>query len=187
MPRLSDKHIDAIRKAAEDNDQTYGFGDVILLCDELQERRKNGENVPTALLGDRLLERLTEGSSVTQRTGESLIELLKTGRVKEVWEVNDEVTNTTLMEELIKRVNDKEAISDALVLALFHALQKKGYFQTICWVNREALGKVLDALEGPGHILREMQVTRCLPQSEGETPHPITQLRADMGAQNADS
>lgn len=39
MPRLSDKHIAAIRAAAEDNDHTYGFGDVILLCHELQERR----------------------------------------------------------------------------------------------------------------------------------------------------
>lgn len=39
MPRLSDKHIAAIRAAAEDNEQSYGYGDVILLCDELQERR----------------------------------------------------------------------------------------------------------------------------------------------------
>jgi len=49
MPRLSDKHIAAIRAAAEDNDQTYGFGDVILLCDELQERRTSeGPWKPTA-------------------------------------------------------------------------------------------------------------------------------------------
>jgi len=184
MPRLSDKHIAAIRAAAEDNDQTYGFGDVILLCDELQERRKNSENAPTALLGDRLLERLCEGSKVSERTRESLIEMLKNGRIKDVWEVNDEVTNTTLMAELIKRVGDNEAVSDALVLALFHALQRQGYFQTICPVDREALKKLLYVLSSPDqpHLLREMQVTRGLPTAEGEPRNPIDQLIVDMQA-----
>lgn len=49
MPRLSDKHIAAIRAAAEDNDQTYGFGDVILLCDELQTRRAEVAKPPRDL------------------------------------------------------------------------------------------------------------------------------------------
>lgn len=49
MPMLSDNHIAAIRAAAEDNDQTYGFGDVILLCDELQTRRAEVAKPPSDL------------------------------------------------------------------------------------------------------------------------------------------
>lgn len=185
MPRLSDKHIAAIRAAAEDNEQTYGFGDVILVCDELQERRKNGENVPTPVLGDRLLERFQEGSNVSDSTAAALIPYLQGKPHKRTWEVPDEVTNATLMDELIKRVNDNEAISDALVLALFHAMQRQGYFQTITFVNRKALETVVHALactEHP-HIVRELQVTRNLPVAEGEPLNPINQLIQD--ARNA--
>lgn len=189
MPRLSDKHIAAIRAAAEDNDQTYGFGDVILLCDELQERRKNGENVPTVLLGDRLLERLMEGSKVNPGTSESLIEMLKNGRIKDVWEVNDEVTNTTLTDELIKRIRDNEAFGDAQVLGVFNAWKKQGYFQTVTLVNSVALRALLYALSCPEqpHLIREIQATRGLPTAGTEPRNPIDQLIVDeqQGKQDA--
>ena len=185
MPRLTDKHIAAIRAAAEDNDQTYGFGDVILLCDELQTRRKNGENVPTALLGDRLLERFQEGSNVSDSTAAALIPYLQGKPHKRAWDVPEEVTNATLIDELIKRINENEGLSDNRVLALFHALQRQGYFQTITFVNRKALETVVHALvctEHP-HIVRELMVTRNLPVAEGEPLNPINQLIQD--ARNA--
>lgn len=229
MPRLNDKHIAAIRAAAEDNEQSYGYGDVILLCDELQERRKNGENVPTALLGDRLLERFQEGSNVSNRTAAALIEYLQGKPHKREWEIPEEVTNLTLLEELTKRINENEGLPeeqvqallqalqasgkdinptldlaqtsatnliqelttcikqneplrDADVLALFHALQRQNYFQTITFVNRQALEKVVLALtcaEHP-HVIRELQVTRGLPLAQGEAPNPIDQLIQDI-------
>lgn len=143
MPRLSDKHIAAIRAAAEDNDQTYGFGDVILLCDELQERRSAIEKL--------------------------IVDLAKTSA-------------KDLMNELIKCVEEKEPLRDADVLALFHALQRQNYFQTITFVNRQALEKVVLALtcaEHP-HVIRELQVTRGLPLAQGEAPNPIDQLIQDI-------
>lgn len=146
MPRLTDKHIAAIRAAAEDNDQTYGFGDVILLCDELQERRSAIEKL--------------------------IVDLAKTSA-------------KDLMNELIKCVEDKEPLRDADVLALFHAMQRQGYFQTITFVNRKALETVVHALactEHP-HIVRELMVTRNLPVAEGEPLNPINQLIQD--ARNA--
>lgn len=146
MPRLNDKHIAAIRAAAEDNDQTYGFGDVILLCDELQERRSAIEKL--------------------------IVDLAKTSA-------------KDLMNELIKCVEDKEPLRDADVLALFHAMQRQGYFQTITFVNRKALETVVHALactEHP-HIVRELMVTRNLPVAEGEPLNPINQLIQD--ARNA--
>ena len=142
MPRLSDKHIAAIRAAAEDNDQTYGFGDVILLCDELQERRAD-----TAPARD----------------------LAKTSA-------------TDLLREVTTCINQNEPLRDAEVLALFHALQRQNYFQTITFVNKEALEKVVLALtctEHP-HLIRELQVTRGLPLAKGEAANPIDQLIQDI-------
>lgn len=143
MPRLSDKHIAAIRAAAEDNDQTYGFGDVILLCDELQTRRAEVAKPPRDL---------------------------------------GQIEATAIIQELIKCVEEKQPLRDADVLALFHAMQRQGYFQTISFVNREALEKVVLALtctEHP-HVIRELQVTRGLPLAQGEAPNPIDQLIQDI-------
>lgn len=145
MPRLSDKHIAAIRAAAEDNDQTYGFGDVILLCDELQERRAAaGPWTPAA-------------------------DLAKTSA-------------KDLINELIKCVEEKEPLRDADVLALFHAMQRQDYFQTLTFVNKKALETVVLALtctEHP-HVIRELQVTRGLPLAQGEATNPIDQLIQDI-------
>lgn len=142
MPRLSDKHIAAIRAAAEDNDQNYGFGDVILLCDELQERRKDIN--PTRDLAQ------------TSATG--------------------------LLQELTTCINQNEPLNDADVLALFHALQNRQYFQTTCLVDRESLKKLLYALSAPEqpHLILEMQHTRGLPRADGERLNPIDQLIVDM-------
>lgn len=143
MPRLSDKHIAAIRAAAEDNDQTYGFGDVILLCDELQTRRAEVAKPPRDL---------------------------------------GQIEATAIIQELIKCVEEKQPLRDADVLALFHAMQRQNYFQTITFVNREALEKVVLALtctEHP-HVIRELQVTRGLPLAQGEAPNPIDQLIQDI-------
>lgn len=143
MPRLSDKHIAAIRAAAEDNEQSYGYGDVILLCDELQTRRAEVAKPPRDL-----------------------------GQIKA----------TAIIQELIKCVEEKQPLRDADVLALFHAMQRQGYFQTITFVNREALEKVVLALtctEHP-HVIRELQVTRGLPLAQGEAANPIDQLIQDI-------
>lgn len=143
MPRLSDKHIAAIRAAAEDNEQSYGYGDVILLCDELQTRRAEVAKPPRDL---------------------------------------GQIEATAIIQELIKCVEDKQPLRDADVLALFHAMQRQGYFQTISFVNREALEKVVLALtctEHP-HVIRELQVTRGLPLAQGEAPNPIDQLIQDI-------
>ena len=141
MPRLSDKHIAAIRAAAEDNDQTYGFGDVILLCDELQTRR---------------------------------VEVAKP--VRDLGQIEA----TAILKELIKCVEEKQPLRDADVLALFHAFQKQGYFQTITFVDRDALKQVLNALNGGGHLIRELQATRNLPRAEGEKLNAIDQLIQDL-------
>lgn len=142
MPRLTDKHIAAIRAAAEDNDQTYGFGDVILLCDELQERRKDIN--PTRDLA--------------------------------------QTSATNLLQELTTCINQNEPLNDADVLALFHALQGREYFQTTCLVDRESLKKLLYALSAPEqpHLILEMQHTRGLPRADGERLNPIDQLIVDM-------
>ena len=142
MPRLTDKHIAAIRAAAEDNDQTYGFGDVILLCDELQERRKDLN--PTRDLA--------------------------------------QTSATNLLQELTTCINQNEPLNDADVLALFHALQNREYFQTTCLVDRESLKKLIYALSAPEqpHLILEMQHTRGLPRAEGERLNPIDQLIVDL-------
>ncbi|AUM59669.1 hypothetical protein HOS55_gp067 [Pseudomonas phage PMBT3] len=142
MPRLTDKHIAAIRAAAEDNDQTYGFGDVILLCDELQERRKDIN--PTRDLA--------------------------------------QTSATNLLQELTTCINQNEPLNDADVLALFHALQSREYFQTTCLVDRQSLKSLLYALSAPEqpHLILEMQHTRGLPRADGERLNPIDQLIVDM-------
>lgn len=94
-------------------------------------------------------------------------------------------SNERLLDWLIARVDAKEPMPDGRVLALFHALQRQGYFQTITFVNRKALETVVHALactEHP-HIVRELQVTRNLPVAEGEPLNPINQLIQD--ARNA--
>lgn len=142
MPRLTDKHIAAIRAAAEDNDQTYGFGDVILLCDELQERRKD----------------INPTRDLTQTSA------------------------TNLLQELTTCINQNEPLNDADVLALFHALQSREYFQTTCLVDRQSLKSLLYALSAPEqpHLILEMQHTRGLPRADGERLNPIDQLIVDM-------
>lgn len=145
MPRLSDKHIAAIRAAAEDNDQTYGFGDVILLCDELQTRR---------------------------------VEVAKP--VRDLGQIEA----TAILKELIKCVEEKQPLRDADVLALFHAFKRQDYFQTITFVDREALQQVLYALTSQPHLIRELQATRGLPRVEGEKANPIDQLIQDCKGPN---
>lgn len=142
MPRLSDKHIAAIRAAAEDNDQTYGFGDVILLCDELQSRRAEPE--PAMDLG--------------------------------------KVSATALLKEVTRCIKQNEPLVDADVLAMFHALQAREYFQTTCLVDRESLKKLLYALSAPEqpHLILEMQATRGLPRTDGNHLNPIDQLIVDL-------
>lgn len=102
------------------------------------------------------------------------------------WQVNEAVTSDTLVEALIKRVNDKEFVRDSLVLALFHAMQRQGYFQTITFVDRDALKQVLNALNGEPYLIRELQATRNLPRVEGEKLNAIDQLIQDFkGPENA--
>jgi hypothetical protein len=185
MARLTDKNVETLMVAAKECDpQGIGYGDVMLLCEEVQTRRKNGENVPTVLLGDRLLERLQEGSEVNETTRAQLLEHLKSMVPKQAWEVPEAVTNATLCQELVKRIKDGEGILDSEVLALFHALQGSGYFQTTCVavVDRESLKKLLHAVSSPAHphLFLEMQATRGMPTGEGEPLNPIDQLIVDL-------
>lgn len=46
-------------------------------------------------------------------------------------------------------------------------------------VNRNALVQLLNALEGPGHLIRELQVTRNVSKMTGQT-HPIDILRDNV-------
>ena len=147
MPRLTDKHIAAIRAAAEDNEQSYGYGDVILLCDELQTRRAEVAKPPRDL---------------------------------------GQIEATAIIQELIKCVEEKQPLRDADVLALFHAMQRQGYFQTITFVDRDALKQTLNALNGEPYLIRELQATRGLPRVEGEKLNAIDQLIQDFkGPENA--
>ena len=143
MPRLSDKHIAAIRAAAEDNDQSYGFGDVILLCDELQVRRRDGSDTDSA---------------------------------------------SELCKRLEKRINDSERVDDADVLTLFYALQKRGYFQTLVPVPKDALHRVLSHLSRLGdHRINELVATRGMPRAEGTPPNPIDELSRALSAAHQES
>ena len=179
MPRLNDKHIAAIRAAAEDCEMRFGFGDVILLCDELQDRRGTGPGAPTQALADQLLGRLGEGYDIHEGQKQELLKYLGPQSPAPALE---QVSAADLVKELIKCVEESEPLRDADVLALFHTLRRQGYFQTSCVVNRKALETVMLAItctEHP-HIIRELMFTRNLPHAEGEPLHPINQLMQDV-------
>lgn len=105
------------------------------------------------------------------------------------WVVNEAVTNETLMDAVLDRINKKEAFRDADVLGVFNAFQRQGYFSTITFVDSKALRALLYALSCPEqpHLIRELQATRGLPTVEGEPRNPIDQLIVDeqKGKQNA--
>lgn len=86
-----------------------------------------------------------------------------------------------LLKEVTVCINQNEPLNDADVLALFHALQNRQYFQTTCLVDRKSLKTLLHALSMPEqpHLIREMQVTRGLPKADGPR-NPIDQLIVDM-------
>lgn len=186
MVRLSDKHIAAIRAAAEDNEQSFGFGDVLLLCDELQTRRANCEGADLDTHVERVREHLQDGKymTCTQRNNLLRYPYIEDGteplqdRLPDV--LPDEITNPSVIEGLIKRIEKGEGILDKYILGLFHAFQKQGYFQTITFVDRDALKQVLNALNGGGHLIRELQATRNLPRAEGEKANAIDQLIQDI-------
>ena len=183
MLRLSDKNIEAIRLDAEQC-KAPGMGDILLLCGELQERRKNGENVATELLGERLLERFQEGTKLSERLNRHLSAHLAGHKEPEAWELREEVTNTTLVEGLISRIQSGEAVTDHLVLGLFNALRSRGYFQTMIPVTKDALYSVLQYM---GHVndhrLQEMIATRGL--ATRNLVNPIDQLASDFSASAA--
>lgn len=89
---------------------------------------------------------------------------------------------TDLLKEVTTCINQNEPLRDADVLALFHALQNRQYFQTTCLVDRESLKKLIYALSAPEqpHLILEMQHTRGLPRAEGERLNPIDQLIVDL-------
>jgi len=187
MPRLSDKNIAAIRAAAEDCEMKFGFGDVILLCDELQERRATGPGAPTVVLAEYLLGRLGQGYDINQSQKEELLKYLGPTSQAPALEL---VSASELLKAVLKCVEEKEPLRDADVLALFHALQRGGYFQTLIPVNKDALYKVLCALSNmnQGHLIREMQATRGVPDKQGAT-NPLDILSRDFsqGAAHADN
>lgn len=47
-------------------------------------------------------------------------------------------------------------------------------------VDKEALGAIINALNGPGHYIREIQMTRNIGALGGGKPNPIDVLMADM-------
>ena len=180
MPRLSDKHIAAIRAAAEDCEMRFGFGDVILLCDELQDRRGTGPGAPTQALADQLLGRLGEGYDIHEWQKQELLKYL--GPQSQAPAL-DKTSATDLVKEVIKCVEESEPLRDADVLALFHTLQRQGYFQTMVTVNKDALYKVLCALGNiqQGHLIREMVATRGMPSAAGQpSDNPIDILSNDF-------
>jgi hypothetical protein len=186
--RLSDKNIAAIAAAAEDC-TLCGYGDVLLLCAEVQERRANNENIPTTLLADRLIQRLDEGELLTgfQRNEIQRRAWHDDGTAQvppmPVSDVPDSVTNERLMDCLIERINKSWNFRDSQVLAMYHGMKQQGYFQNITFVDTRALQQVLTALASDqGHLIRELQVTRMLPVTEGEPLNPINQLIKDMKA-----
>ena len=149
---LSDSQLDAIVATTEDISTKFGIGVVLLLIDEIRQRR-------AAELSD--MQVVAPKPDLAQTSA------------------------TNLIQELTTCIKQNEPLRDADVLALFHALQRQNYFQTITFVNRKALETVVHALactEHP-HIVRELMVTRNLPVAEGEPLNPINQLIQD--ARNA--
>ena len=92
------------------------------------------------------------------------------------------VSATALLKEVTRCIKQNEPLVDADVLAMFHALQAREYFQTTCLVDRQSLKNLLHALSSPEqpHLIREMQATRGLPRVEGERLNAIDQLIVDM-------
>lgn len=153
---LSDSQLDALVASTENLDQKFGVGIVLLLIDEVRQRRAaEMQDMQTAIV-----------------------------EVKGPLDLS-QTSATNLIQELTTCIKQNEPLRDADVLAMFHALQAREYFQTTCLVDRKALETVVHALactEHP-HIVRELQVTRNLPVAEGEPLNPINQLIRD--ARNA--
>lgn len=143
--RLSDKNIQVLMDAANRSDpEAIGYGDVLMMGCEIQERRA-ADPVMT-------------------------------------YSLPDDITNATVMEGLIKRVEAGEGMLDRHVLGLFHAWKRQGFFSTVTLVNSEALRDTLHAVEYMNqcpHILREMVATRDMPLAQGEKLNPIDQLVKD--------
>lgn len=152
--RLSDKNIAVLMAAANQSDpEAIGYGDILLMGCEIQERR-----AADPVLADRLPDVLP-----------------------------DELTNTTVMEGLIKRVQAGEHMLDRHVLGLFNAWRKQGFFQTITFVDSQALESVLNAVDcipHHPHIINELAATRNLPRVEGDRLNPIDQLVKDANEAN---
>lgn len=150
---LSDSQLDALVASTENLDQKFGVGIVLLLIDEVRQRRAaEMQDMQTAIV-----------------------------EVKGPLDLS-QTSATNLIQELTTCIKQNEPLRDADVLALFHALQRQNYFQTITFVNRQALDKVVLALtcaEHP-HVIRELQVTRGLPLAQGDAPNPIDQLIQDI-------
>lgn len=147
---LSDSQLDAIVALTEDISTKFGIGIVLLLVDEIRQRR-------AAELHD------------MQAVAVHKPDLGK-------------VSATDLLKEVTRCIKQNEPLVDADVLALFHALQNREYFQTTCLVDRQSLKNLLHALSSPEqpHLIREMQATRGLPRAEGERLNAIDQLIVDM-------
>lgn len=192
MARLTDKNVATLMVAAKECDpQGIGYGDVMLLCEEVQERRIHEESAELSVHFERLLGHMADGKylTCTQRNAITHYPYIEDGTelvVEPVYKVPDTVTNTRVIDSLINRVEENEGFSDGDILALFHAFQKQGYFQTITFVDREALKQVLNALNGEPYLIRELQATRGLPRVEGEKLNAIDQLIQDFkGPENA--
>lgn len=179
--RLSDKNIEGLLKAAQDNDPTgIGYGDVLLLCDEIQKRRNSNENASTSLQADRLIERLHEGHEIGDHQVEALRKYLPVAP-------SSEPPTVVLMDMLLERIQNKEALLDRQVLGVFNAMKKQGFFSTITFVNSEALETVLHAVEHISHLphmIKELAATRNLPLAQGEKLNPIDQLVKDLNEGN---
>jgi hypothetical protein len=159
--RLSDKNIAALVVAANECDPTgIGYGDVLLLCDEVQTRR-----------ADELAD--------VERTGIS-------PPFHEAKAVAEPPT-VVLMDMLLERIQNNEAFLDRQVLAFFNGLKRGGYFKTVALVNVDALQQVVRALNGPEYLIRELIATRNLPTTQNGPLNAIDQLCADYEASNADN
>ena len=187
MLRLTDKNVATLMVSAKECDpQGIGYGDVMLLCEEVQTRRANCEGATLDTHFERLLEHMVDGKylTCTQRNAITRYPYIEDGtellmeRLPDV--LPDEITNPAVIEGLIKRVEAGEGILDKYILGLFHAFQRQGYFQTITFVDSEALKQVLSAIDGMPHQIRELQATRSLPRVEGEKLNAIDQLIFDM-------
>lgn len=150
---LSDSQLDALVASTENLDQKFGVGIVLLLIDEVRQRRAaEMQDMQTAIV-----------------------------EVKGPLDLS-QTSATNLIQELTTCIKKNEPLRDADVLDLFHSLQNREYFQTTCLVDREALKKLLYVLSAPEqpHLLREMQATRGLPTTQDGPRNPIDQLIMDQ-------